>query len=417
MNSLVKIVSVGILAMSFAACNKSKSDDPVKTGNVALKFVPGATGASADDEDTLNPFSAAFYEDLAITTGTGAGLQSLKVYFREIKLCTEVTFNSGTGYGSSSCVSVYDNNAADTYTGTSAPTAADRATFQAAGEGKYFDVLSATDRASLSRSVALPVGTYKYGIIETHPWVKIKAQAGTLCTKATGNTELASTGGDGIVTYRTTNANLTCAGVAEEALVYITNANSTIAFTKPFEVAEGASVEVDLALNLDKEIKATINASGDGSPTYNVTGSASMGFFIPMLKMSPAPRLAGTTTKTETYFLANSTLKDVIRVVLYYNSDDATKSVLGANATVIKAANSNSNKGNKPVYAYNVSQTGNVISFTSWDNSAVMSFTRFVSGTPTLNCASGSSGGLAALEDCNGASTTWSYPAPTIGNL
>jgi uncharacterized protein YqiB (DUF1249 family) len=56
----------------------------------------------------------------------------------------------------------------DEYTGTEAPTAADRTRFAAADEGKFYDILSDSDLKKLSRGVAIEAAEYNYGIIETH---------------------------------------------------------------------------------------------------------------------------------------------------------------------------------------------------------------------------------------------------------
>lgn len=404
---------VSIMTFAFTTivgCDKNENE-AVKTGAVKINFV-GNSSASFHASSDVGPFAASDYVDLDITSGTGVGLQSLKMYFREITICTDLSF-SGSGYkGTGYCASIYQN-LSDAYTGMEAPTADDRVRFQAAGAGKFYDILKPADLAELTRTVAVPVGTYKYGIVETHPWVKIKAQAGTICTKTAGNTEVSRTGGDGIVTYGTENADLSCgAGTAEEALVYITNANTAFQFAKPFEVTEGASVEIDLAFNMAKEIKATV-ANGVGYQTLNQTGT-SLGFYVPMIRMSPAPRISGETIKTETYTMTNGSAKDALRVILYYNSTDSEKAILGLSVTTLKAASSERSKANMTIYANKASQTGDVVTLRAWDDSLAFSFTRHVSGTPTLNCTDGLSR-LKELEDCDG--TAWSYPAPTIGDL
>ncbi len=96
---------------------------------------------------------------------------------------------SGSGYsGQSGCVSIYENTK-DPYKGLEGPSAAERATMLEADSGKFYDLLSATDREKLSQKVKVKTGEYNWGIIETHPWAKIKAKTGSLCTLKDGGKE------------------------------------------------------------------------------------------------------------------------------------------------------------------------------------------------------------------------------------
>ena len=406
---------ISILALLVVSSCGKKEDDDTKTGNVTLNLLPVAPSAlGLSDFSMVDGTRAGTFRDLSYTADTTAnGFNSLKMYFREIKMCTSIAFSSGTGYTvDGPCASVYSNTT-DNYT-TDAPTAADRTTMTSAGEGKFYDVMSKTELAKLNNGLAIPVGIYKYGIVETHPWVKMKARSGSLCTRS-GSSETFDTGGDGIKTYYSTTASLDCptAG-AEESLIYITNANTTFAFLKPFEVKEGENVTLDLAFNLNGEIKSVEgNAAGRGVLRNT---SKENGFYIPMIKMSPAPRLTAESTKTEVYTLGTSASKEQIRIVIYYNSADTTKAIQALNATVLTTASSTIPKDNTPIYSYQAPQTGPVVKLSSWDSSDVIEFTRGAAGTATINCTG--TGGGKALEECSGkTTTTLTYAAPTTGTL
>jgi hypothetical protein len=341
----------------------------------------------------------------------------MKMYFREIKLCTSLNFSSGTGYTvDGTCASVY-NNTSDDYTGTVAPTEADRTKFAAAGDGKFYDVLSATDRAKLNQGVSVAAATYNYGIIEMHPWVKFIAKNGTLCTKAAGAKENTATGGDGIKTYYTSVTSMNCGSsdAAEEVLTYITNANSTFRFLKPFMVAEGEEVTVDLAFNLDSEVKTIV--AGETVPGALRAEDATNSIYVPMIRLGAAPRKSAETTKIETYILGATNAKERVRVQLYYNSADTTKSVMGINATVLATTASTKSKANTPIYASSVTQTGETVTFKTWDGTDFLSFTRGAAGSATITCSNTNSGS-GALEACSGqTSISLAYDAPVTSDL
>ncbi|MCX6119272.1 MAG: hypothetical protein NT027_17170 [Proteobacteria bacterium] len=406
---------ISILALLVVSSCGSKDSDDTKTGNVTLNLLPVAPSAlGLSDFSMVDGTRAGTFRDLSYTADTTAnGFNSLKMYFREVKMCTSLSFPSGTGYTvDGTCATVY-SNMTDNYT-TDAPTAADRTTMTSAGDGKFYDVMSKTELAKLNNGLAIPVGTYKYGIVETHPWVKMKARSGSLCTRS-GSSETYDTGGDGVKTYYSKADSLECptAG-AEESLIYITNANTTFAFLKPFEVKEGDNVILDLAFNLNGEIKSVEgNALGRGVLR---NASKESGFYIPMIKMSPAPRLTAESTKTEVYTLGTSASKEQIRIVIYYNSADTTKAIQALNATVLTTASSTIPKDNTPIYSYKATQTGQVVKLSSWDSSDVIEFTRGAAGTATIYCTG--TGGGKALEECSGkTTTTLTYAAPTTGTL
>ena len=139
-------------------------------------------------------------------------------------------------------------------------------------------------------------------------------------------------------------------------------------------------------------------------------------FYVPMLRLGAAPRKADETTKVETYFLGATTDKERIRVQLYYNSSDTTKSIISAISTVVATTASTTTKAYNPIYVSGATQTDDVVEFTAWDNTNVLSFTRGVAGSATINCAG--SGGGTALKSCASQTTlSLAYAAPTLSYL
>lgn len=401
-------------------CGKEKKDEKKNsnqaTGKVNLNMTLNVDANSFSSKILPLASGNGVYDDLPISASASEnGLSSLKLYFREIKLCTSLKFNSGTGYQiDGTCATIY-SNLTDDYTGTEAPTSDDRTKFAAAAEGKFYDLLSKDDLAKLNKPSSIPIGSYSYGIIETHPWVKFKAKNGTICTKSAGAKENTATGSDGIKTYYTSADSFSCGAseTPEELLGYITNANSTFKFLKPFVVEEGQESTVDLAFNLDSEVKSI--KSGESVPGCMRDGAQNC-FYVPMLRLGAAPRKAGETTKVETYYLGAASDKERIRIHLYYNSADTTKTIIGASSTVLATSASTKTKANNPIYVSGVSQTGDEVEFTAWDNTSVLKFTRGIAGTATINCE-GSGGGM-ALEGCAGQTQmSLTYAAPTLTDL
>ncbi len=405
---LTAVALISTLSLTHFACQEKDDESTTEqTGQLTLNL----TAMPVNMALALASIPGEF-RDLPInTTGSGDGLYSLKMYFRSIQLCNSLDDN-GSGYSNpQGCVDIYTNDS-DTYNGLTGPTAAERATFSDSSTGKFYDVLSETDLASLNTGVAVAVGEYNYGIIETHPWVKIKARSGGLCTKAAGAVEDSSTGGDGIVTYHTKVDSLSCGdGEPEEVLSYITNANTKFKFLAPFSVQEGDSVILDLAFNLAQEVRAL-----EGNFGGNLRASdADNAFYVPMIRIGAAPRLSTQTTKVETYLMGTAAQKEQVRVQFYYNSDDTSKSILGINGAVLATPASLESKANKAIYSSSVVQDGTSISLRTWDGKTIMSFDRGAAGTMEYTCESSPP---YMLEECEGQETaTYVYDAPVVTDL
>ncbi len=390
-----------------------------------MSLVSAASLSVYGFQNTPNSLS---FNPLSTTTsflkvGADNGLISYKVYFRRIELCEELTVN-GTGYsGSNGCATLYSNES-DAYTGTQDPTAADLERFTAAGTGKYYDLLSSTDLAALkaAMSTSIDARTYNWGLMETHPWVKIKAKSGTFCTKS-GGTFVAN----GQFASYVSVASLDCgSGGAEEAVVYMVNGNSSFKFNTPLEVKEDASVRADIIFNLDDNVKYVTTTGGDQTSVGIVAADFSKGFSVPMFVASPAVLDSSAKIVKESYeFILSSVTggtitSGVFYVDLYYSSKDTNKTPFavtgGLTQTDGSQAIGRSEKFDEIIFE------GTTIKLADWEGKFPITFTRTEAGassTGSLSC--GSSTGY--LGSCPGGAmgaataTLTDSNGPTVAEL
>lgn len=408
-----------ILAFSISACGK-------KRGSLDINFVSTASLNVVGFNNAIEnlDFSPLSYTSTFLDVGTDSGLISYKVYFREIKLCESLT-TSGTGYSSpSGCAELYKNDS-DAYTGQSAPTADDVTRFTAAGTGKYYDLLSATDLAALKAAMATSIEArnYSWGIIETHPWIKITAKSGTYCTKS-GGTLVGTDQYDSSIQV----ASLACGSSApEEALIYIVNGNSSFKFNTPLQVAEGASVRADVVFNLDDNVRLTQGFSG-ALATVGLTDTAqTTAFSAPMFAASPVVLAAGANIVKESYEFALSAESDAsiagstYLVDLYYSSTDTTKTPFAVTGGLINPNESGTRTGGfgRSEKFDEIVVDGSTIKLADWQGLYPITFTRTDAGTSSAGsltcgpssattgylggCPSGATAAVTAtLTDANG---------------
>ncbi len=327
MKNILGLLSVGLV---LSACGGKK-------GNLALNFVPtGSLSVTSFENpiDKLDLGTIVLNAVASLPTGAVTGLISYKVYFRSIQVCESIV-TSGSGYSNpSGCATVYENSS-DAYTGIELPTAAHAATFLAAGTGKYFDLLSATDRAALAAAAEIDAGDYNWGLMETHPWVKITAKSGTLCTKSGGTFVPV----DQYSSYMQV-ASLDCgSGGPEEALVYMTNGNSSFKFANPLSVADGATVSAKIIYNLDDNIVAQTGTASNGSGALRSASSDGGSFTVPMFNATPMILAAGEALTKETYLFditGTDFTSDQMRIDLYYGANDTTATPVAVTGSHIK---------------------------------------------------------------------------------
>jgi len=377
-NKFFKMAAIPALVMALSACGG-------KRGTLDLNFVSTAALSITSTHQLLTTFT-----DPTIThllTGEDSGLISYKVYFRKIEVCNSLT-PAGSGYsGATGCAILYNNESADAYTGMADPTAAHYATFLAAteAEGKYFDLLNPIDLAALKAKMTteIAVGSYSWGLMETHPWVVIKAKAGTLCTKSGGTFEA-----DGQFNSYVKVADLSCDDGAEEALVYMTNGNSSFKFATPLVVGEGQSVRADIVFNLDRNIIATTQATGD-IRAEDETG----GFEVPMFNASPV--IMGSTDKLvkESYAFTvtgfSSMTGTQLFIDLYYPSTDTTETPIAVTGSFVRGDTVTQGASQK---FDEIQVTDGTVKLLDWRGGVPVTFTRTAAGvasTGTITCGSG----------------------------
>jgi hypothetical protein len=375
-------------------------------------------------ERQFGPMAANDYGEALVTTSATTGLSSFKMYFRQIKLCEDLTI-SGSGYsGEKNCQKVYENTS-DSYAANyddQVATSFNRAAAVAAGSGKYYDLLdssasSSTGVKALTKSATIPAGTYNYGIVEAHHWIKLTGTVPSpmstpVCTQS-GGSESYATGGDGVKTYYTSVSSMTSCSAPGEATVWVNSSNTQFKFLAPFKVNAGDKVELDMVFNLNNTVRGGI--SGTALNSNFKTGSSNPGMLVPMLRVVPVPRKSGEVTKGEIYTITpSSSSKWKLRAELYYNGSDTNKTILAALITPIQASvgASDIDLSSAAFYAYDVSQSGSTVTFKSYDGSTTLVLDR--SGTSaTITCPKSSSGSYMLSTDCNAATVTGTYSTPT----
>lgn len=390
-------VAVASLALALSACGSS-STATMKMNMMSLSAATVATATRSAVEQLFSPLEVGprAAGDYGAASVGSSGLSSFKLYISSIDVCENMTI-SGSGYsGTSGCSTIYENRT-DDYDTFGVTEAA------AASSGKYIDLLSATDRATLTKSVSVTAGSYNFGSINWYKPIKMtgevaRTNGSTLKTKACASND---TNGNCIVTAMET-------GSAAESIVKLNNGGSWFRFLKPFTVAADDSVEMDLAFDLDQKVFGGPNVSNGGVIQNSgcTTGGGSVcGIFAPMLKVIPVPRKTGETTMVETYDMSTTNSTEwKLRVQVYYNSADTAKTILAADIFPIPTATTNSNLVTA-VYVYSVETTSaGVNTFKTYDGSDTLTaFTRGTTGSATLTCPTG-----ATLPGCSStAPMTW----------
>jgi hypothetical protein len=381
------------IAAPLVACTPGEDREPSgssDSGATVRLNVVDAGGAAADPAPMMLLRSGSYGD-----VDQADHLRQFSVYFRSIQICATLEEN-GSGYNNpNGCATLYENST-DEYTGMEAPTPEDRERFGAATG--FTDVLSTDDRARLGVEALIPAGEYNYGIIEAHPWVKVKAQVGSdLCTRDDGLREASTTGVDGYVSTYTAVDTLDCDSgsdeTAEAALVYIANANNYFRFQQPFVAADGDEVELDLAFNLDQALKYSFGAPyAPGSlRTACETPETCKGLQIPMIDMVPAPRKAGETTMVETYRMAPEpeTVSNLwaFRLELYYNSADPNRAVQAVLATPLSTSETEASSGMPWISTSAYRQDGTAAVVLDYTGAPVLEFERNgAGGTAIFHC-------------------------------
>jgi hypothetical protein len=399
-------VGMALGAAVLAGCGKSKA-------TVALNLL-SANALQINTMNTFNfnplnfdpvvgPFSTTTSQ---LQVGTDSGLISYKVYFRSIQLCESITASGSAYSATSGCSTIYEN-LSDEYTGTQDPSANDVERFTAAGTGKYYDLLNDADRTALSAGASVNAGSYKYAIIETHPWVKVKAKSGTLCTKSGG-----TLAGSGQFSSYMQVTSLDCgSGGPEEALVYMTNGNSSFEFGTALEVAEGASVISGLIYNLDDAVVAVSGTASNGSGNLRDNDSGGGSFSVPQFAATAALLPADQAIVRETYLFDITSTSAMggnkLRIDMYYGSGDSTKTPIGVAGGYIVTTGTTQHGSLK---FDKVVVEDSTVKIYDWKNTIPVEFTRTAAGVASTGSGScGTSGTSPYLGACDASAGSASY--------
>ncbi len=409
MRSANRVIFSFITMVAVSALWGCGSDTASSTSTVTMNIKSLTSGSvNSFSLNLMNEFRGGFR---AFVTGTDygsspvqtGGLESYKLSIKGIKFCNSLTI-SGTAYSNQSgCSTIYSNEADDynTFSTTSAATA---------GSGKYFDILSATDRNSLTTSATIASGEYNYGIIDWYRPIKIKA------TIPRSSGDLKTTG---CTSYSTVNGNNTCiqsnfTGMLDESIVDLNNGGTWFKFLKPFNAGTSAA-SVDLAFDLEEKVFGGKDVSNGAIQTMSACPGSSgtvCGIYVPILKVVPVPRGSTESTMVETYEMGGVSSEWKVRVDVYYNSADTSKTVLAADIYAIPTSSIASSIA-AGLYVTDVETSGVTTTFKNYDGTSVLTFTRDTSGSGTLTCPS-----RATLVGCTAGSTaTVSWTTRSVRSL
>jgi len=378
-----------VVVLSLAACGGGDASVTVGLKSLSSGIVSRSEGFARLDRLLTAPFGAGDYGAAAVGAG---GLSSYKLYISSISLCESIETTAGsTAFDNpKNCATIYENNA-DNYDSYDVATAKAET-----AANKYFDILSATDRDALTKTVTVGAGTYNVGLIQWYKPIKFTVDVAT--QNGQHMYSKTSAAADGTITSGMDT------GPAEEMTADLNNGGTWFKMLQPFTVAAGDTVSVDLAFDLEQKFFGGQSVSNGLAKQTSSCGSIGYcGIYAPILRLSPVPRKAGESTMVETYEMEPTGLTEwKLRVDVYYNSADSTKAILAADVFPIPTAATASSVA-AGVYVYSVEESGGVTTFKGYDGSAQLTFTRGASGSGTVTCPSG-----ATLAGCSGTNAvTW----------
>lgn len=281
------------------------------------------------------------------------GLSSLKYFFRGIQICKSLTL-SGSGFSNESgCIDLYVGENGDAYSYDPATDYSNLVAVARADAQHFTDLLDPTSRAALStphKLSAADLGDYPWGLINWMPPLKFTADvamndATTLHSKdgpATGT--LVSNPNGNFYAFRSQASASFTTGPAAEAIVMNSSGGSWFKFQQPFSITQAdldaaASLTVDLTFNPDGMVK------GYGAPCsgfncgliFDPEGNA---LNVDFLGVAPVPHRSDETISKESYLatVASASGSFDVRVELYSRTDDAMRTIYGADLRLVPNA-------------------------------------------------------------------------------
>lgn len=378
-----------IYLLVLSACGKGINGGPP----VELDPVNGGTpvtGASA-----LTGYQGKLTENTFgqyVGANTSAQLLSLQYYFYEVKICQDITV-SGSGYSNQEgCVYLYGEGPATD--GDTDVSGYENYTYEkASADTDPLHYLDLTDMASvkevINKGVAVPPGTYNYGLIQWYRPIKVKAAIDVSHGKTYVTNE------DSLFVDATVNLSQGTTDTAGLAVWEMNNGGAFFKFQTPWVYEGQEETVVTLVFNPDSILKAAVEYEIDGT-----TGELKSSFddtnaqmTPPLLQITPVVHKKGETVMKETYLLTydQDGIAWNIRAEFYYIKEDTEKTVYGIDLRTLYTENT--------TVAY--SDPGQITNFSLSDGNFVLkdwmgmemfgNFKRLTSldeaGTLTLNCA------------------------------
>ncbi len=366
-------------------------DNPnAETASLTINLLPSAVEGLLNS--TRTPLATRLQiSPPAVGQTTTSSLTSLQYFIREIRLCKDIT-TSGTGYsGVSDCISLYRtaDDAASSETFYNEYTVSDALNDE--DEGHFIDLVSEAGREQLASTptslTSAMIGDYHYGVIDYMRPIRMKAEFKNSDGEVVAYTKTPTTSqiqeeetSEGGMEFETVRLDNSTTAPAELMTYMLNNGGKWFPFLQPFSITEEdinakESIQLDFVFNPNGFSTATHAASCEPSssnpfPVFDETNCVS--FDLPYAQFSPVPRRSGESTLKEVYlvdYITEGAQQSQLRVEIYYNDGDETKSVQGVDLAVIMDPNATEGVGNI-VQALEVTEAENVLTFYGWNENS-----------------------------------------------
>jgi hypothetical protein len=299
-------------------------------------------------------------------------------------------------------------------------------------EDHWIDFMSETSRAKLTASpVTLTsdnVGDYKFGLINFMKPIKIDAEykdaSGTtrFYTKTPTSAEIITDAADSFgkkqhLSFSSTDPTV---GPSSEMTVMNNNGGTLFRFMKPLsitsdDITNTTGFKIDFVFNPDNYSGAS--GGGGSNCTDGIAPNICGGYDIPMGKLAPVPHKDGEAIKKEIYLVNDFTTNGDLRIELYYNDSDTTKSIMGVDRSVVIKSGAILTGDMGMPYLYRLAEDANgVVTFYDYDQSTndmtrvvVQDFARRASGTAVFPCPGAGAFGNQCASNSGSVSMTYTY--------
>lgn len=302
-----------------AACSEESSSSSTAKAKVKLNAIAMSETGSLST--------------LALGSSKADDLQSLKYMISQIMICEDLT-PVGSGFTNTiNCSTFYSGNIPTKFRDSTQPVSIEEIAKIQAGEYSDYqiDLMDATSRSKLNKNGALSAGEYKYAIINWASPIQFRAtvDAGGTTIYSKPTTSIETNNG---FTKSTTNETMT-SGPAKDAVIVSSDGGTYFKFAKPFVITEdditaGNEFVIDLVFNADDVVRGTDDPDSFSMASWLKDEDETGAMYLPLLSLSPVPRLSTDTNSKETYKITDGD-GNVYRLELYYNTSDADKAIRG----------------------------------------------------------------------------------------